>query len=455
MSELNLGDIQGFILRGYTMPSLRCFVVRIDDAKAGRAFLGRLSGADGDLQVTTAAPWTTKPDYCLNIGLTADGLRALALPNESLRSFPDEFLAGAVGRAPAIGDTGANGPENWTGKFATNEPHIVLWLFAQSSEIQEAKSTHLRTLLADCSLAEISCHDALALPDGLVHFGYRDSISQPNIEGGPWAGLDDPLPRAPAGEFLLGYPSQYRDFTYPSLVPDALSRNGSFAAFRILQQDVHGFETFLHTTAPQIGLSAEMLAAKLCGRWRNGVPLALSPDTDTPDPPIAYEHLNGFDYVPTDSDPTRFDDRRGLRCPIGSHLRRANPRSTRIRGSGGNLHRVVRRGMPYGPPYDSQNPHDGIERGLLGVFIGVSLRDQFEFLMREWVNDGTFAPGLGSTRDPLTGDNDPSQSRFVIPTEDGVKVVSGFSRFVTTRGSAYCFLPSLTALRYLSQTGTG
>jgi hypothetical protein len=106
--------------------------------------------------------------------------------------------------------------------------------------------------------------------------------------------------------------------------------------------------------------------------------------------------------------------------------------------------------MPYGPPYDPQNPHDGIERGLLGVFIGVSLRDQFEFLMREWINDGTFAPGLGTTRDPLAGDNDPAHSKFVIPTEEGTKTISGFSRFVTTRGSAYCFLPSLTAVRFLA-----
>jgi hypothetical protein len=108
--------------------------------------------------------------------------------------------------------------------------------------------------------------------------------------------------------------------------------------------------------------------------------------------------------------------------------------------------------MPYGPPYDPANPHDGIERGLLGVFIGVSLRDQFEFLMREWINDGTFAPGLGRSKDPLAGDHADAGGRFVIPAGGGApaRVVTGFSRFVTTRGSAYCFLPSLAALRYLA-----
>lgn len=445
MSALDFDDIQGFILRGYTMPYLRCIALRIDDAARGRRFLSALAS-----EITTAGPWAVKPASCLNLGITSDGLKALGLPETSLRSFPEEFREGAIGRASHIGDTGANAPENWTGKFASGETHLLLWLFAMSLESLDDRTSRVRGLVGEGGLAELSCHDSQALPDGRVHFGYRDSISQPNIEGGPWAGLDDPLPRAPAGSFLLGHPSQFRDFTYPVPTPHTLGFNGSFAAFRILAQDVHGFETFLQTTAPEIGMSPELLAAKICGRWRNGVPLALSPDSDTPEPPIPFEKLNYFDYVPTENSPDAYDDRRGLRCPIGSHLRRANPRSTRIRGSGGHVHRVVRRGMPYGPPYDPENPNDGSERGLLGVFIGVSLRDQFEFLMREWINDGTFAPGLGTTRDPLAGDNDPADSKFIIPTEAGTKVVSGFSRFVTTRGSAYCFLPSLTALRYLA-----
>jgi deferrochelatase/peroxidase EfeB len=446
VERLDLDDIQGFVLRGYTMPYLRCLVLRVEDAAGGRAFLGTIAP-----EITTATPWSVKPAACLNIGITSDGLRALGLPDDSLQSFPDDFTEGALGRAAHIGDTGANAPENWTGRFGTHETHLVLWLFAQTADARDERTAWLRAQFVVGGLFELSHHDSEALPDGRVHFGYRDSISQPNITGGPWAGLDDPLPRAPAGAFLLGYPSQFREFAYPVPTPHALGFNGSFAAFRILQQDVHGFETFLQSTAPRIGMSAELLAAKICGRWRNGVPLALSPETDAPDPPIPYERLNYFDYVPTEACGDAYDDRRGLRCPIGSHLRRANPRSTRIRGSGGHVHRVVRRGMPYGPPYDPDHPYDGIERGLLGVFIGVSLRDQFEFLMREWINDGTFAPGLGSARDPLAGDNDPARSKFVIPTADGSKVVAGFSRFVTTRGSAYCFLPSRTALRYLSQ----
>jgi deferrochelatase/peroxidase EfeB len=126
------------------------------------------------------------------------------------------------------------------------------------------------------------------------------------------------------------------------------------------------------------------------------------------------------------------------------------PRGSRVAGNGGHRHRIVRRGIPYGPPYDPARRRDGQARGLLGLFIGASLADQFEFLMTEWLNDGTFAPGLGRARDPLCGAPGPEAGTFSIPLPGGPIVLDGLSRFVTTRGGAYCFLPSLTALRYLA-----
>ena len=83
------------------------------------------------------------------------------------------------------------------------------------------------------------------------------------------------------------------------------------------------------------------------------------------------------------------------------------------------------------------------------MFIGVSLCDQFEFVMKEWLNDGAFAPGLGGTKDPLVGSNDARDSTFPLP---GLRrgAISGCSRFVTTRGGAYLFIPSATALRHLA-----
>jgi deferrochelatase/peroxidase EfeB len=248
--------------------------------------------------------------------------------------------------------------------------------------------------------------------------------------------------------------------------PEALSTNSSFAAFRILEQDVAGFEAFLTDGAATLGIDRELLAAKVCGRWRNGVPLVLSPDSDAPSPPVPDEALNDFDYV--SADPAA-DDTFGYRCPVGAHIRRTNPRSQPVVGGGGHLHRIVRRAMPYGPPYDPPEPAK-VERGLIGYFINADLTNQFEFLMSQWVNRSDFvmsatgpAPAKGanavnniSGQDVVLGVNDPGDSSFTLSsagsgtTPWSNQALTGFSRYITTRGGAYCYLPSITAVRYLA-----
>jgi deferrochelatase/peroxidase EfeB len=189
-----------------------------------------------------------------------------------------------------------------------------------------------------------------------------------------------------------------------------------------------------------------VVAAKVCGRWRNGVPLILSPHSDAPEPPLPEERYNDFDYAGDDH-----ADPRGVRCPVGSHIRRTNPRSSRVAGGGGTLHRLVRRGLPFGPPFDPNHPDDGIARGLVGMFIGVSPADQFEFVMAEWVDNGRFAPGLGVSTDPLIGAGSGRRRRFEIAVGEGPSLrLKGFASFVRTLGGVYCFLPSLTALRWLA-----
>lgn len=459
MAGLDLDDIQGLILRGYKMPTARHLVLRIDGRDGFKSLLRGLATEEpgSGPHVTVAADWNEKPPigekpaHCVNIGLTFEGLKALGLPTKSLKSFPEEFVQGAVARAARIGDTGPNAPENWTGRLASPGVHALLSVSAQHQEELDAVTADLRALIADRGAAtELSCHDGRGLQGDVAHFGYKDGFSQPTIEGAPMAGLVDPFPPVPPGDFLLGYPSQHAGSLYPVPTPEELGKNGSYAAFRILKQDVAGFERFLREFAPANGMSEEMLAAKLCGRWRNGVPLTMSPETDSPEPRISDDQLNNFDYVASDGG-LGYDDRKGYRCPVGSHIRRAHPRSHRVAGGGGHRHRLVRRGLPYGPEYDPDNPDDGHERGLLGLFIGASLADQFEFIMKEWVNDGMFAAGLGRTKDPLLGTNDPRDSRFEIPAEEGAVEVTGFSQFVTTRGGAYCFLPSITALSYMAE----
>ena len=450
MVSVDLAEVQGLILRGYTMPVARHLGLSVRDLSAARGFLSALVD-DRDPTVpaiTTAQPWAVKPDCCVNLGITFAGLAALGVPAAHLATFPPEYAQGAAAGAARVGDVGPSAPDHWLPWLADPGPHLLLSLFAQSAEALESATEQLAQAWSP-GYVELGRHDGTWLPGNVAHFGYRDGLSQPIIEGVPLAGLPDQLPRAPAGEFLLGYPSQHIGFTYPVPTPPELGTNGSFAAFRVLEQDVDGFAEFLTEQASRTGMSEELIAAKLCGRWRNGTPLVLSPDTSTPNPPIPTEALNDFDYV------GQYGDERGYRCPVGSHIRRMYPRGQRVAGNGSHLHRIVRRGIPYGPPYDPAHPHDGQARGLLGLFIGASLRDQFEFLMAEWAQRGRFAAGLADTKDPLLGAHDEGTGSFSIPRPEGAVVLNGFSSFTTTRGGAYCFLPSISGIRYLAAPAAG
>jgi Dyp-type peroxidase family len=453
MPDLPLAEIQGFVLRTYAMPALRVIALRVEQRAAAGRFIAGIAGAEPALlQVTPATQWTTKPDVCLNVGFTHAGLVALGLPAASAQTLPEEFIEGAAARAAKVGDTGDSAPEQWIGGYAAPDLHVLLFVFAQTEVALLSACARLRSASVDSgAFSELSVHDGRSLPNNVAHFGYRDGFSQPSIDGGLPAPLPDVLPASPAGAFLLGYPSQWEDFSYPVPQPDAFGRNGTFLAFRILSQDCAAFERFLTDAAAQAGVDRELIAAKLCGRWRNGVPLALSPDA--PDATLPLERYNSFDYKPSAVLPDAFNDSRGMRCPIGAHVRRMNPRNSVVAGNGGLKRRIVRRGLPYGPPFDPNNPDDGIDRGLLGLFIGASLKDQFEFLMADWANKGLFAPGLRGTRDPILGANG-GDARFILPTAQGTIELSGLSRFVTTRAGAYCFLPSLTSLRYIANVTT-
>jgi Dyp-type peroxidase family len=445
MAPLPLADIQGLILRSYGMDALSVFVLRIEKPQEARQLLGSLVIASG-------AAWETKPDYCVNVALTSEGLTALELPPDSLKSFPAEFLDGAAARASLVGDIGPNAPVSWKPIFTQPGVHVLVLLFAQTAAIRSTQSARLRSQwTAGGAVTEVTVLDGDMLPGEVGHFGYRDGFSQPTIEGGLPSPIADRLPEAPAGEFLIGYQSQFSDFTYPVPIPPELGINGSFLALRVLEQDCAAFDALLNQAPARYGISGEELAAKFVGRWRNGVPLSLSPDSDSPTPSIPLDQINSYDYAPTQANPDAFDDRRGYRCPIGSHMRRNNPRSSMVAGNSGLRHRLVRRGLPYGPPFDPANPHDGVERGLLGLFIAVSLKDQFEFLMSEWVNGDTFAPGLSGTRDPLLGNSPGGSGRFTIPGETKTIVISSLPQLVRTRGAAYGFLPSLTALQYIAR----
>lgn len=434
---LDLSDVQGLVVRGYTMPTARHLLLRVDSAPAARALLGSLvDGTPGRPQVTRATPWVEKPDSCLNVAVTAAGLGALGVPPTG---FPVEFTEGAVARAAVVGDTGPSDPVHWRPVFTDPGFHLLLSLSAGSPEARDRATDAVLAGTAP-GLTELDRIDADLLPGRVDHFGYVDGISQPTVDPAPPPGPPDRLPVQPTGAFLLGHPSQFTGHSHPVPGPPELGRNGSFAAFRVLAQDVDAFCTLLAEQARRTGVDPELVAARLCGRWRSGTPLVLAPDTDARLPP---EALNDFDYA---------GDERGERCPIGAHVRRMHPRDSRVAGGGGHKHRIVRRGLTYGPPYDPDRPHDGQERGVVGLFIGASIRHQFEFLMAEWALDGLFAPGLGRTQDPFlgAGAGDGSGGRFRFRTAAGQAELTDLPRLVTTRGGAYVFLPSVTGLRHLA-----
>src|SRR5205085_6553213 len=141
-----------------------------------------------------------------------------------------------------------------------------------------------------------------------------------------------------AGEFVLGYVDEWERLA-PMPQPEVLGRNGSYVALRKLHQDVAAFRRFLahHSTS---AAEEELLAAKIVGRWRSGAPLALAPERDDPELAADPKRRNAFLYYD--------DDPKGLQCPLGSHIRRMNPRDHfKDEIVSVNRHRVFRRGQAY------------------------------------------------------------------------------------------------------------
>ncbi|MGE0821315.1 MAG: Dyp-type peroxidase [Candidatus Binatia bacterium] len=459
LDDSQYGDIQGVILHDYNLPQVRHYIFTIEHPEHARHLLGNLASADTmPLRITTGNDWgeDKRKDYALNVGLTYVGLQALHLPIEALESFAaaKAFVAGAVERAALIGDTGDSAPEHWKGQFAAAGAHVLFSLYTGDGD-RNKRSQELRTLCEANGFTFLQQEDGADLhdprqsrthlPGKLIHFGYQDGISQPDIDGAPpptfqTGKCNGKSVTVPPGAFLLGYPSQWTQFRYPVPRPPQLGRNGSFVAFRMMEQDVHAFEEHLQKTAQTSGLSVEKIAAKICGRWRDGRPLALSPDGKTS---VNREDINAFDYR---------DDKNGLACPFGSHIRRTNPRGDRVAAEDGDKHPLIRRSMPYGPWYDGNDPKGTkIERGLLGLFICVNLEDQFEFLVSKWMNAGGFRRGLPSgTMDPLVSYTAGGKT-FEVPAANEIYQLAGFSQFIKTRGTMYCFLPSITALRYIGE----
>ena len=441
---LELASIQGFVVRGYRLPSAGYLFLRIDDAARARALL-----AETTPDVLTADPWETKPESGINVAFTYAGLQALGVPGTSLAGFPDDFRSGMAQRAEALGDVGESAPERWEAPFGRGEIHVMVMISAQDPAALAARDRMLREAIErHGGITVVGDQAGSALAGGTEHFGFADGFAQPAIEG---SGVD-PLPGqgAPlkdggwrpirAGEFILGYRDEENALPQAP-APDQLATNGSYLVYRKLHQDVAAFRATLAAAARHYAGSEEQLAAKLVGRWRDGTPLDLSPDA--PDPAIVADPArnNAFSYL---------DDQDGMRCPAGSHIRRANPRhGLPFEGKLVNRHRLIRRGIPYGDPLPEGAEDDGAERGVVFMCLQASIARQFEFVQAQWFNDGN-GLHLGDDEDVLMGRHDgPSPRKMTIPGRPPY-FVGPLSRVVTVRGGEYFFVPGINGLHHLA-----
>lgn len=449
-------DTQGNVLEAYGQDYgyVHHLVVTVGDAAEARTALrSMVDHAPGPVKIASGAD-STGP--FVNLGITWLGLEALGVPSSSLRTFPPEFRAGMVARAARLGDIGPSGPDFWVGGLgAPAIVHLIFTVHATSREAVRDKSDQVLAAGQAGAWRRLSCFEGHALlhPDSnkrVEHFGFRDGLSQPRFEG---IGRRPPAPTEPIeplGVVLLGHPTSTPHVAVRVPEPSPLGHQGSFSAFRVLGQDVAAFRDFVARTAAERGLSTELVMAKLCGRWPNGVPLAVARTAEDAEAYLASGRaLNDFDLS---------DDQDGRLCPVGSHVRRANPRRAHIVQRPANrTRRLVRRGMPFGDWLESDAPPDGPRRrGLLGNFLCASLSTQFEAMQYDWINLGLQDPGITGTNDPLVGTNDPRTSSFTFWTlEHQWLTLTGISSFTETMGGAYCFVPSMPALRWIASLDRG
>jgi deferrochelatase/peroxidase EfeB len=492
-AKVELDDVQGLVRFAYKHHTEASFLLlRVKDPEAARAWLVQAP-------VTSAVRVDPPPPLVLQVALTSEGMRALGVPEPIIEGFSPEFIAGMssdAARSRRLGDVGSSDPSLWQWGAGERSPHVAVMLYALPGRLAEWQ----RSVEAQCDAGfeRVTCLPTSDM-QGVEPFGFVDGISQPQLD---WArqrpARDQDELACPElsclGEFLLGYPNEYGLYTPRPLLdlqPDTdsmlplaeddpgradLGRNGSYLIIRQLRQDVRAFWQTVERQAGGNPGVRERLAEAMVGRTLHGVPLVgLTSPVNAGDPGAPTADLNAFNY---ESDP------RGIRCPLGAHIRRANPRNAdlppgppgiasrlwRVLGfdaqarrqdlvASTRFHRLLRRGREYGaavPIAQALEPSSGdADPGLNFLCLAANIMRQFEFVQSAWMM-GTHFNGLAGEGDPLLGSRLPNAAGtradgYSMPRPDGPdRRVSGLPRFVTVLGGAYFFLPGIRALRFLS-----
>ncbi len=458
MTGLELDDIQDILVGYPRFTYARYLFLRFGAAGKARGWLAGMTARE----VSTAGGQKGTADSALNLALTWNGLAALEVAPETLATFPEEFRAGMAGRTTRLGDVDTNDPRYWEPDGPGTTPlHAVVIVHAATPEHLERRCRRVRDGLADAGEI-VAEQDGNRLqseaPRGTnsgkqlsrEHFGFLDGISQPVIEGvkdvaaellpGQGARQDDGTWRPlRAGEIVLGYPDE-EDVQPAGPTPPELARNGTYLVYRKLGQDVAAFRRLIAEQGKHYPDGPDALAAKMMGRTPDGTPLALPDQHRTAGDSLGRAFTYG-------------DDLDGRKCPIGAHIRRANPRDgVKARDRLVHRHRILRRGISYGPPLpDGVLDDDGRQRGLLFVCLCASIARQFEFIQGQWLNDGN-GLGLGNDQDPILS-NSRQGTNLTIPGGQP-HFVSPIPPLITMRGGEYFFLPGRRALAHLAHPST-
>jgi len=447
----NLRDIQDNVVAPILMRYGRHIFFKFLDGAKARAWLRNI------IERINARGHEHGTRFTVNIGFTYEGLKALGLTQRSLDSFPEAFRVGMRGRAQEVGDVGPHAPEYWEGGLGGPDIHAMAWIRTASDEGREEALRIIRAemeAIGDIEIRFVQDTKALGHENGIgsegEHFGFADPISQPPIEGAdapsyPGDGVlqeDGTWRSLKPGEFLLGYEDEAGPAGTQIPEPAELRVNGTYMVFRKLYQDVAAFRRYLATAAKALYGSddqyhQDLVAAKMMGRWRSGCPVDLSPEKDDATIADDLQRRNNFTYA---------GDDQGLRCPIGAHLRRSNPRATPLkRATAVRRHRLIRRGVEYGPHLqDGMLEDDGVDRGLINLFIQADIERQFEFVQREWMKGGEFIGLDANEQDPINGVGGDG-SQMSVP---GAKrpFLFDLPNFVKVKGGEYLFVPGLKAL---------
>lgn len=487
-------DVQGLLVRGYRkFPFAKFLLLNIKDAKPAKVYLSKVSD-----QLNTAK--VSPEEFSINLALTSKGLKALKLNENIYSKFSREFLEGIDEpyRATILGDINSNHPDKWNwGGPKNEEVHLMLMIYAKTQNILDHETDKQKNDFSINGISLIEIKETISLPSGKEHFGFRDGISMPAIDGfgdkpitkigeEEEAQIKEKKPMK-AGEFLLGYKNEYGSYTESPMVSKAedpenllpesiensefkdLGKNGTYLVYREISQDVINFWTYLKENsiepADNKTEAAIKLGSKMVGRWPSGASLLNYPDEDVNENVIAdidKKKIADNDFGYRDKDPD------GMNCPFGSHARRTNPRdkfstdhNKRDSIEMIRKHQILRRGRAFGKPlHSSMNPEeimncedDNVSRGLHFICLIGHISRQFEFMQNAWVHSANFL-GLFKDGDPLIGtrisSGDNVNDEFTCPAFPVRRKYKDMPQFTKIIGGSYFFLPGIRALKFIA-----